>query len=107
MRQDRPALRHREPRSVGLVLPILLAALTLSGCASGSGDYNGDGITDMAVGIPFKDVGEISDAGAVMVLYGDPATGRPETAGGQLIQRPAPVPEAEPELSNEDIFWDL
>ena len=51
----------------------------------------------MAVGIPFKDAGEVSDAGAVMVLYGDPATGRPETAEGQLLQRPAPEPVAEPD----------
>jgi hypothetical protein len=33
-------------------------------------DFNGDGIGDLAVGVPREDVGGISDAGAVEVLYG-------------------------------------
>lgn len=34
------------------------------------GDFNGDGRDDMAVGVPFENIGAISDAGAVNVLYG-------------------------------------
>jgi len=35
-----------------------------------SGDFNGDGYRDLAIGVPFEDVGSIADAGAVNVLYG-------------------------------------
>jgi len=35
-----------------------------------SGDFNGDGRDDLAIGVPFEDVGSIADAGAVNVLYG-------------------------------------
>ena len=38
------------------------------------GDFNGDNFDDLAIGVPFEDVGAIADAGAVNVLYG--------TAGG-------------------------
>ncbi len=39
------------------------------------GDFNNSGTEDLAVGVPFEDVGAIRDAGAVNVLYGRPATG--------------------------------
>jgi hypothetical protein len=35
-----------------------------------AGDFNGDGFADLAIGIPFEDVGSVTDAGAVHVLYG-------------------------------------
>ena len=35
-----------------------------------SGDYNGDGRDDLAVGTPAEDVGTVIDAGAVHVIYG-------------------------------------
>jgi len=44
------------------------------GHALATGDFNHDGIADLAVGLAFEDVGTIVDAGAVTVLYG--------TAGG-------------------------
>jgi hypothetical protein len=37
------------------------------------GDFNGDGFTDRAVGVPLEDVGSANDAGAVNVLYGSGA----------------------------------
>jgi hypothetical protein len=40
------------------------------GWAVSGGDFNNDGIADLAVGVPAEDVGAISDAGAVNVLYG-------------------------------------
>lgn len=42
------------------------------GAAVVSGDFNGDGFDDLAVGSPFEDVGAISDAGAVVISYGCP-----------------------------------
>ena len=38
------------------------------------GDFNRDGIADIAIGVPNEDVGAVGDAGAVNVLYGT-ATG--------------------------------
>jgi FG-GAP repeat len=39
------------------------------------GDYNNSGTEDLAVGVPFEDVGAVQDAGAVNVFYGRPTTG--------------------------------
>jgi hypothetical protein len=55
------------------------------GFALVTGDFNADGFEDVAAGIPFEDIGTITDTGAVGVLYG--------SAGG--IQADAP----------DDQFW--
>jgi hypothetical protein len=60
-------------------------------CENGSssgiarGDFNGDGIGDLAIGVPFEDIadgegGTIQDAGGVNVIYGS-ATGLSSNAG--------------------------
>ena len=38
------------------------------------GDFDNDGFDDLAIGVPYEDIGSIEDAGAVNVLYGT-ATG--------------------------------
>src|SRR5262249_11258138 len=43
------------------------------GLALASGDFNGDGFDDLAIGVPTQDVGMAVSAGAVCVLYGSPA----------------------------------
>lgn len=40
------------------------------GAAQATGDFNGDGYSDLAVGVPREDVGTATDAGAANVLYG-------------------------------------
>jgi hypothetical protein len=40
------------------------------GSAVAAGDFNNDGFTDLAIGIPFEDVGTVVGAGSVEVLYG-------------------------------------
>ncbi|HWB20539.1 MAG TPA: hypothetical protein VG711_09585 [Phycisphaerales bacterium] len=40
------------------------------GRALAAGDFDNDGKDDLAIGVPFEDVGGVSDAGAVNVLYG-------------------------------------
>jgi hypothetical protein len=35
-----------------------------------AGDFNGDGRDDLAIGVPYEDIGKVRDAGAVNVLYG-------------------------------------
>lgn len=55
------------------------------GAALASGDFNGDGFADLAVGSPFEDVGAISNAGAVVINYGCP-TGITHAGGHILTQ---------------------
>ena len=40
------------------------------GWSVAAGDLDGDGTDDLAVGVPFEDLGTVADAGAVLVLYG-------------------------------------
>jgi len=40
------------------------------GEALATGDFDGDGYDDLAVGVPFEDVGAYTDAGAFHVIYG-------------------------------------
>jgi FG-GAP repeat protein len=35
-----------------------------------AGDFNGDGVADLAVGAPFEDIGTVNSAGGLNVLYG-------------------------------------
>ena len=40
------------------------------GDALASGDFDADGYADLAIGVPYEDMGSIRDAGIVQVLYG-------------------------------------
>ena len=40
------------------------------GFSLATGDFNGDGDDDLAVGVPHENIGSLIDAGAVQVLYG-------------------------------------
>ncbi len=48
-----------------------LGAATPAGGAGGEADFDGDGFSDLAIGAVDEDVGNLSDAGAVNVIYGD------------------------------------
>ena len=43
------------------------------GQSLGAGDFDGDGYSDLAVGVPGEDVGAIGNAGEVNILYGSAA----------------------------------
>ncbi len=55
------------------------------GAALAAGDFNGDGYDDLAVGVPGQDLGTLSNAGVVNVLYGS-ASGLTSTGYLVLIQ---------------------
>jgi len=63
------------------------------GEALASGDFNGDGFPDLAVGASGEDAGAIRDAGAVSVLYGSSVGLR--TAGGQIFTQVGSAAEAD------------
>ena len=54
------------------------------GAALAAGDLDCDGYDDLAVGIPWEDVGNSLDTGAVLVYYGS-AGGLPSAAGDLLL----------------------
>ena len=41
-----------------------------AGGGASRGDFNGDGIADLAIGVPYEDIGGLNAAGAVHVIYG-------------------------------------
>ena len=45
------------------------------GAALATGDFDGSGVDDLAVGVPFESVGAVDSAGAINVLYGSPTDG--------------------------------
>jgi hypothetical protein len=62
----------------------------LFGESLAAGDFNNDTFSDLAVGAPFEDIGQIEDAGGVNVLYGS-ATGLQTTApADQLWSQDSP-----------------
>lgn len=54
------------------------------GHALAVGDFDGNGADDLAIGVPFEDIGTKTDAGAVHVLYGVPGVGL-TAAGNELL----------------------
>ena len=40
------------------------------GAALTAGDFNGDGVDDLAIGVPGEDIGGIEDAGVVQIIFG-------------------------------------
>jgi hypothetical protein len=56
------------------------------GLSLASGDFNGNGVADLAAGAAFEDVGSAVDAGAVSALYGTSGTGLTLT-GAQTLTK--------------------
>ncbi len=52
------------------------------------GDFDRSGACDLAVGVPYEDMGTVTDAGAVHVLYG--ASGGLMTSGSNFLRQDSP-----------------
>lgn len=50
------------------------------------GDFNGDGIGDLAVGVPFEDVGLLVDAGVIEIVFGTAGVGLTAAGAQQFLQ---------------------
>ena len=73
---SRRAVEQRSLRGETLEARRVMATVT--------GDFNGDGIDDVAHGLPGEDVGAITDAGAVNVIYGNASYAGLDTPGNQI-----------------------
>jgi hypothetical protein len=62
------------------------------------GDFNGDGFADLAIGVPGEDIGTLTNAGAVNILYGS-AAGL-TAAGNQLFSQATPGVEGVAEVDD-------
>ncbi len=51
-------------------LAMAIASTTMAGQQVAAGDFNGDGRADLAIGAPYEDLGTVTDAGVVHVIYG-------------------------------------
>ncbi|MFY2556007.1 M12 family metallopeptidase [Corallococcus terminator] len=54
-----------------------------------AGDYDGNGYVDLAVGVPYEDVGSATDSGAVQVLYSAGVAGLSRAGEQRWSQAPA------------------
>jgi hypothetical protein len=72
----------------------------LWGAPLAAGDFNGNGVADLAASATSEDVGSIVDAGAVSVLYG--SAGGLTTTGGRLFTKDSPGIEGS--ASERDFF---
>ncbi len=55
-----------------------------------SADFNADGFADLAIGIPFKSVGQATGAGAVQILYGSSAGLQAVSPDDQVFTQDSP-----------------
>jgi hypothetical protein len=53
------------------------------------GDFNGDGVDDLAIGVPYEAIGSNSDAGAVHIILGEAGEGLVST-GSQFVSQAEP-----------------
>jgi len=75
IRDNRRLLQAGRRRRVAGIEPLEPRAML--SCVAG--DFNGDGVADLAIGIPSQSVGGQSNAGAVQILYGTKTHGGVET----------------------------
>ena len=86
--------------AISLFQPVYAGSLAGSISPAVHADFNGDGIDDLAVGVPGESIGNISRAGAVNVIYGSSSRGL-TYANNQIWHQnvPAIMDQSEPDDS--------
>ena len=82
------ALSQSSPEVSGVVEDGDLFGSTLT-----AGDFNGDGIDDLAVGVPGESIGQIEDAGVIHIFNGQAGTDLAGAREHALRQNSPDVPE--------------
>jgi len=65
-----------------VLISLLVLLLIASAAFSIRADFDGDGFADLAIGVSWEDVGSVTDAGAVNIMYG--TSGGLHAAGDQI-----------------------
>ncbi|MBZ0111934.1 MAG: FG-GAP-like repeat-containing protein, partial [Thermoanaerobaculia bacterium] len=73
-------------------LPFVPEADDAFGWALATGDFNGDGADELAIGVPFEDHGAFTDSGAIHVLYGSDPDGLSVAGALAIVQGDAGTP---------------
>ncbi len=69
------------------------------GHALAAGDFDGDGVNELAIGVVHEDLGDISTAGAVNILFGEPNAMALPTAQTSFSYSSVPIPQRSSLLS--------
>ncbi|MEU1316297.1 FG-GAP repeat protein [Streptomyces tibetensis] len=77
--------------TTGLLTALPATAATAAPATGPTADFNGDGYGDLAIGVPFEDLGATEDAGAAILMNGS-ATGVSRTGARTVTQNTAGVP---------------
>jgi hypothetical protein len=72
--------------------PDLAEAGDLCGAALAAGDFDGDGVADLAIGCANEDIGTVSNAGVVFILYGTGGSGLTATGSQVFSVSPSSFP---------------
>ena len=71
------------------------------GRAVAVGDFDADGYDDLAVGVPYEDVGEAQDAGAVTIIHGSESGLSTKEVPAELWHQDVPGVEDQAEADDE------
>jgi disulfide bond formation protein DsbB len=82
--------------------PTLLSTISSAGLPA---DFNGDGFSDLAVGVPYEIVGDVFNAGAVNVLYGSDSG--LVSSGSQFWHQGSPGIEGDGPEEEDNFGWSL
>ena len=98
-------MMKRYPRNIvckrlcSLLLPLGLLSAGAAQAAVLKADFNGDGLEDLAVGVPFNDINGHVNAGSIDVFYG--RAGGPTTTPNQILHQDTPGSGGAPGIADK------
>jgi hypothetical protein len=84
-------------------IPGVAGADDTFGTALAAADFSGDGVDDLAIGVPEEDIGAAADAGAVHVLFGIAGTGLSDVGNQYFDQDTGTIADT---AEQSDLFAD-